>query len=140
VKDDYEHPFPDDPRDLRQLGFRSGAAEYLSHVLSLDQHIIQNPYATFFWKAKGDEARILGIKDGDLLIVDRSEEPRHDDIVVCIIDRVFRIRRIRRFGDLLIPAPLRRSEKMDPFESCEVWGVIVFVVREFKHPNRARRL
>lgn len=132
--------FPRDPRDLRQRGFRSGAAEWIEGVLSLDQRAIRNPYSTFFWRAKGDESRILGIRDGDLLLVDRAEEPQHGDLAVCVIDREFRIRRIRRWGKVLVPAPLRRSEKVDPLEATEVWGVIVLVIRELKHPSRPRRL
>ena len=133
-----EEGFPSDPRDLRQRGFRSGAAEYIGQVLSLDQHLIRNRPSTFFWRVRGDVTRILGLRNGDLLLVDRSLEPRHDDLAVVVVEKRFRIRRLRRWGDTLIPAPLRRSEKIDPFESWEVWGVIRAVIRDFKHGDRAR--
>ena len=135
-----EEPFVRDARDLRQRGFRSGAAEYISDHLNLDQRLVKNPFSTFFWQARGDEARIVGIRNGDLLVLDLSEEPQHGDLAVVWMNRGFRIRRLRRWGDQLVPVPLRRFEKLDPFEEIEVWGVILFVVREFRHPRRPRRL
>lgn len=127
-----------DPRDSKQAGFKSAAAEYIGQVLSLDQRFVRNRPATYFWWVRGDESRILGLRDGDLLIVDRSLEPAHGDLVVCVIGGEFRIRRLRRWGQILVPAPLRRSEETDPFEKAEVWGVIRVFARELKHGHRPR--
>lgn len=121
---------PRDPRDLRQVGFKSGAAEYIREVLSLDKRLIRNPAATFFWRVKGDELRRIGLRDGDLLVVDRSEEARHDNLAVCVIEGQFRIRRLRGWGGVLVPVPLRNSTHLDPLEPAEVWGVVKAIIRE----------
>ncbi len=125
---------PNTPLDLRQKGFKSGAAEYIGRLLNLDQRLITNRPASFFWRVRGDEARILGLKHGDLLLVDRSLPPRHGRLAVCVINRKFYIRRLRRFGAVLVPARLKTGDASDPFEVPEIWGVIRAVIREF--PSR----
>jgi DNA polymerase V len=128
--------FPSDPRDLRQLGFKSHATEYIGQSLSLDQRFVTHKPATYYWRVNGDEVRRLGFRDGDLLVVDKSLQPRHGCLAVCVIDGQFRVRRLRRWGDLLIPVPLHRPTEFNPFEQTEVWGVIRAVVREFKEGIR----
>src|SRR4051812_48186222 len=113
-----------DPRDLTQKGFKSNAAEYIGRVLSLDQRVMRNSPSTFFWKVNGDEIRRLGFRDGDLLVVDRSLTPGHGCVAVCIIDDNPCVRRLRRWGDVLVPVPLWRPTQFDPFEKVEVWGVV----------------
>jgi DNA polymerase V len=128
---------PEDPRDLRQLGFKSGAAEYIGQVLSLDRRVVRNPPATFFWRVRGDELRRIGLRHGDLLVVDRSMEPRHDCLAVCVIAGEFRVRRLRGWGGILVPVNLRRSTEIDPLEPAEVWGVVKAIVRELDHGSGA---
>jgi DNA polymerase V len=134
--DETDDSLADDPRDLRQKGFRSPAAEYIGQKLSLDRKLNKNPPSTFFWRVRGDELRVMGIRDGDLLVVDRSRRPMHGSLAVCIIDRQFRIRRLRRWGDVLVPMPLRRRPEIDPLEPAEVWGVVRAIVRDLEHESR----
>ncbi|WP_444908003.1 LexA family protein [Microbulbifer sp. SSSA008] len=63
-------------------GFLSPADEHAEAALSLDQHLITSPAATFPARACGDSMQNLGIFDRDLLVVDRSLTPVHEDVVV----------------------------------------------------------
>jgi DNA polymerase V len=63
--------------------FESPAAEYTELSLSLDELLIKHPNATFIGLANGDSMQGVGIFDGDLLIVDRSEATVQGDIVVA---------------------------------------------------------
>lgn len=138
MQEQTEEEFPSDPRDVRHQGFRSGAAEYIGETLDLNRRLVRNRPATFFWRVRGDETRILGLKNGDLLLVDRSLPPDHGNLVICIMEKRFRIRRLRRWGDHLISAPLRRSERARNTEPAEVWGVVRAVIREFEYVHWTR--
>ena len=67
------HPY------LRLLGW------HFRYKSALNDYAIKHPAATFFAWCEGESLRDLGINDGDLLIIDRSIEPRHGMIVVAAI-------------------------------------------------------
>ena len=64
-------------------GFESPAAEYKELGLSLDQLLVSNPDATFIGLAQGPSMQEVGIFDGDLLLVDRSEPVKDGDVIVA---------------------------------------------------------
>ncbi|MDD5580055.1 MAG: S24 family peptidase [Methylobacter sp.] len=62
-------------------GFASSADDHLEAELELNKYLIAHPSETFFVRAKGDSMQQAGIFDKDLLIVERSLTPKHNDIV-----------------------------------------------------------
>ena len=82
-------PLSQQPRPLFQshipAGFPSPADDFIEKPLDLNDYAIKHPAATFFAWCEGESLRDLGINDGDLLIIDRSIEPRHGMIVVAAI-------------------------------------------------------
>ena len=83
-----------DPRRRRRpvggvrvrLGFPSPAEDFEDDTIDLNELLVRNEPATFFWRAAGWSMRMAGIFDGDVLIADRSIEPKHGDIVIAIWD------------------------------------------------------
>ena len=63
--------------------------------LSLTDLLVRNKFATFFVRADGDSMVDAGIWDGDLLVVDRSVEPRSGDIVMAYLHGDFTIKTLR---------------------------------------------
>ncbi|HJL74135.1 MAG TPA: translesion error-prone DNA polymerase V autoproteolytic subunit, partial [Candidatus Marinimicrobia bacterium] len=86
-------------------GFPSPADDYMDLPIDLNEFLIKHPSATFYVRVKGDSMEGAGIRNGDLLIVDRAEEPRNKSIVLGIINGEFTVKRImKKSGDLfLIP-------------------------------------
>lgn len=68
------------------LGFPSPAEDFVDDSLDLNELLVRNPPATFFYRACGNSMREAGIYSGDVLVVDRSVEPAQGDIVVAIWD------------------------------------------------------
>ena len=66
-------------------GFPSLAEDYLDGHINLNEHLIPHPSATFLVRADGWSMIGEGIRHGDLLIVDRSEDAHHGRIVVVAI-------------------------------------------------------
>lgn len=67
-------------------GFPSPAEEYLEAGIDLNEHLVSHPSSTYFVRASGDSMMELGIFNGDLLLVDRSLEPKHGDVVIAALD------------------------------------------------------
>lgn len=112
-------------------GFPSPAEDYVEGRLDLNKHLIKHPATTFFVRVAGDSMTGAGIHPGDILVVDRSLEPRDASVVVVVLDGELTVKRIsRRDGRLyLIPdnslyQPLEILEGME----FEVWGVVTSVI------------
>jgi len=112
-------------------GFPSPAEDYLEGKLDLNQHLIKNPISTFFVRVAGDSMIGAGIHSGDLLIVDRSLEPRDGRVVIAVVDGELLVKRICiSRGKVSLTAenpnypPLILREEMD----FEVWGVVTSVI------------
>jgi DNA polymerase V len=76
-------------------GFPSPAADYEEDKLDLNRYLIKNPAATFFVRVTGYSMMGAGIYSGDLLVVDRSLEPRDKSVVIAVIDGELTVKRIR---------------------------------------------
>ncbi len=114
-------------------GFPSPAEDFVEKELDLNEFMISHPAATFFVKVKGDSMMGAQISDGDILVVDRSQEPRNNSIVVAFIDGEFLVKRILKKKDnlFLIPenpkfSPIRITVEMD----FKIWGVVTFVIKQ----------
>lgn len=66
-----------------RLGFPSPAEDYQDDSIDINRWLIGNPPATFWYRAAGNSMLLEGIRDGDLLAVDRSITPQHGDIVIA---------------------------------------------------------
>jgi DNA polymerase V len=69
-----------------RLGFPSPADDFLDDAIDLNEHLVRNPAATFFYRAEGWSMLMAGVCDGDILIVDRSVTPIDGDLVIACWD------------------------------------------------------
>ena len=112
-------------------GFPSPAADYEEGKLDLNRHLIKNPAATFFVRVTGDSMLKAGIHNGDLLVVDRSIEPRDKNVVIAVLNGELTVKRIRiRRNKLTLVAEndAYRSQEIDEEMEFEVWGVVTNVI------------
>ena len=77
-----------------QCGFPSPAADYAENDLSLTDYFVKNRDATFVIEARGDSMIDAGIYEGDILIIDRSVEPRRGDIVLAFLHGEFTLKKL----------------------------------------------
>jgi len=74
-----------------------------------------------------------GLDDGDLLIIDRSLDPKNGKIAVCMIDGEFTIKRIKKEKNRLYLMP--ENKKYKPIELKEgneliIWGLVQYVIKK----------
>lgn len=75
-------------------GFPSPAQDYIDKALDMNEHLIKNETATFIVKVASLSMLNAGIEIDDELIVDRSLDAKHGDIVVALIDNDFTVKRL----------------------------------------------
>ncbi|MGA9588660.1 MAG: translesion error-prone DNA polymerase V autoproteolytic subunit [Salegentibacter sp.] len=113
-------------------GFPSPADDYLDSCIDLNRELIKNPDTTFFGRVKGDSMREAGIHNGDLLIIDKSLEPRSGKIAVCFIDGEFTVKRIKIEKDViwLMPEnPDYKPIKATADNDFLIWGTVINVIK-----------
>jgi DNA polymerase V len=110
-------------------GFPSPAADHTQKRIDLNDQLVRNKAATFLFKVKGDSMIGAGIYANDMLVVDRSIEPKHNNIVLAVLNNEFTVKRFYRRGGVvkliaesLIYPPIVIKEGDD----FSVWGVVTY--------------
>lgn len=112
-------------------GFPSPADDYLEGRLDLNEHLIRNPSATFFVRVTGESMLDAGIYSGDILVVDRSLEPKDGNIVIAVIDGELTVKRMQKAKNKIYLLP--ENYAYEPIEITsemhfEIWGVVSTVI------------
>jgi DNA polymerase V len=116
-------------------GFPSPSTDYLEGKLDLNEHLIKNPPATFFVRVSGDSMIGAGIHPDDILVVDRSIEPKSGKIVIAVVDGELTVKRLQRssVGNnvYLVPEnPKYNKITITEEMSFQVWGVVTYVIHK----------
>ena len=117
-------------------GFPSPAEPHLDKTLDLHELMVENPAATFFVRVSGDSMIGAGIQSNDILVVDRSREAKHNDIVVALLFGEFTVKRwIQNKSNAFLQAenphyPVIEITKDMEFE---IWGVVTYAIHTL-HP------
>ncbi|MDT5155822.1 MAG: polymerase [Acidobacteriota bacterium] len=115
-------------------GFPSPADDYVERTIDLNEWLIGNELATFIVRAEGDS--MTGeIHSGDRLIVDRSLEARHRDVVVACLDGEMIVKRLLvRDGRYYLQPENTSYPLIEITEEREliIWGVVTHSI----HPLR----
>ncbi|MCG8342875.1 MAG: translesion error-prone DNA polymerase V autoproteolytic subunit [Chlorobiales bacterium] len=105
----------------------------VEEYLNLPQHMITHPANTYAVKACGDSMVGAGIEEGDILIVDRSLQAQHKNIVIASVNGEQTAKRlwIEKDKTSLIPSniyyePIEITKDMD----FQIQGVVVWVIRK----------
>lgn len=117
-----------------RAGFPSPSDDYLETKLDLSEHLIQHPSATYYIRAVGDSMLDYGIFSNDLLIVDRSLEPKTGDILIVAIDGELTCKKLTAIKERLYltsgnseypPIPLTGKD-------VHVWGVVTHNIHSLR--------
>jgi DNA polymerase V len=99
--------------------------------IDLNEQLIKNKPATYFFRMNGDAMNGAGICSGDMLIVDRSITNVNGKVVVAVLNGEMIVRRLEKTINKirLIPETQNLSIiDVDPFAEFTVWGVVVYSI------------
>ena len=112
-------------------GFPSPAVVFYEKAIDLNELLISYAAATFFVRVKGTSMIDAGIREGDVLIVDRSINPENNHIVIAMLDGEFTVKRLKqRNGKTFLEPANKECSSIEIKESQEliVWGVVTYVI------------
>jgi len=105
---------------------------YDDDPVSLDQYLVQHPGHTYLLRVSGDSMIDEGIKQGDLVILDKKREPRDRDIVAALIDDEWTLKYFRNEeGKIYLSAANPNYPPLHPKDSLSIGGVVVSVIKKY---------
>lgn len=116
-------------------GFPSPAEDLGAQRIDLTQILITHAQATYFLRASGHSMVEAGIFDKDILVVDRAIKPRHNHIVVAVVDGDFTVKQLyQRLGRTRLKAANPTFPDIVPKDgqTIEIWGVVTASIKQFK--------
>jgi DNA polymerase V len=129
-----------------EAGFPSPADDYIEDKLDLNELLINHPAATFFVRVSGHSMAEAGIHAGDILVVDRAEEPADRQVVIAALNGELTVKRIRKKDNklFLMPEPENSNSPDQPYAPIEVtesmdfevWGVVTYVIHDLQQPKK----
>jgi DNA polymerase V len=124
-------------------GFPSPAEDYVEGKLDLNEHLIPHPSATFMVRATGDSMTGVGIFSGDILVVDRSVQPKHGAIIIAVIEAELTVKRLyRRKGVVKLEAANPAYPSINVSDDMELWcwGVVTAAIHQYAGAAVSRSL
>ena len=115
-------------------GFPSPATDYMEDDIDLNSYLIRNVPATFIIRVQGKSMTNAGIYDGDLLIVDKSINPKNFSTVIVNINEELVVKNlIKEKGVSYITSGSKNiTDKINLTENPEIiiWGVVTYVIHK----------
>ncbi|MGA2554454.1 MAG: S24 family peptidase, partial [Smithella sp.] len=113
-------------------GYPSPAEEELRDIISFDEYLIRNPETSFLLSVTGDSMIEAGIREKDLVIVEKNKEPQNGDIILAEVDGNWTMKYFRRRGKMVtLEAANSKYSPIIPRADLRIAGVITAVVRKY---------
>lgn len=128
------------PLETVAAGFPSPAQDYTEKKIDLNEHLIHNPIATFMLKVNSLSMKNAGIEIGDEILIDRSLEAEHGDVVLALINNEFTVKRFMQVKvstgiyDIWLKAENPDFPDIHPHseEQIMIWGVVTCILKKLK--------
>ena len=113
-------------------GFPSPATDYIEEDMDLNIHLIKNAPATFVIRVQGKSMSSAGIYDGDLLIVDKSLNPKNFSTVIASVNDELVVKNFIKEKNLqfLSSGSKNSGDKivLNSNSNIFIWGVVTYVI------------
>ena len=113
-------------------GFPSPATDYIEEDIDLNIHLIKNVPATFIIRVQGKSMIDIGINDGDLLVVDKSLNPKNFSTVIANVHDELVVKSFVKEKDKqFLTSGSKRTENkiiINSESDVFVWGVVTYVI------------
>ena len=113
-------------------GFPSPATDYVQDDIDLNSHLIKNIPSTFLIRVQGKSMNNIGIRNGDLLVVDRSLNPKNFSTVIVNVNEELVVKSFikEKNESFLTSGSKNLKDKINLTENPEIfiWGVVTYVI------------
>ena len=113
-------------------GFPSPATDYIEDDIDLNTHLIKNIPSTFLIRVQGKSMNKVGIHNGDLLVVDRSLDPKSFSTVIANVNEELIVKTFikEKNQSFLTSGSKKLDDKINLTENPEIviWGIVTYVI------------
>ena len=113
-------------------GFPSPATDYIEDDVDLNTHLIKNAPATFIIRVQGKSMTNVGIYDGDLLIVDRSINPKNSSTVIANVNEELVVKTFIKGKNNNYLASGTNKIELSENPNVIIWGVVTYVIHKLQ--------
>ena len=114
-------------------GFGAAADDYMERGIDLNEQLIRNKPATFFFRMNSDAMIDAGIHSGDILIVDRSIKATSGKVIVAVLNGELLVRRLQtHIKGVTLSAENKKygNIQVDEFSGYAAWGVVIYSIHQ----------
>ena len=118
---------------LVEAGIPTSVDEDRSESLSIDEYLIGNiKGSTYLLEVKGDSMIDEGIKEGDMVIVERRGDPKDGEIVIAEIDGGWTMKYFKKKGNIVYLKPANKNySPLYPQYDLKVAAIVKGVIRKY---------
>lgn len=117
---------------LVEAGIPTFAEEESLETLNLDSYLIKNRMASYLLEVKGDSMIEEGIKEGDLVIVEKRSDAKDGDIVIAEVDGGWTMKYFRKNGNSVYLQPANKNYKLIyPENDMKISAIVKGVIRKY---------
>jgi len=122
------------PLHLQKVGagFPSPTTDCVEDDIDLNAHLIKNIPSTFLIRVQGKSMNIIGIHDEDLLVVDRSLNPKNFSTVIANVNEELVVKNFvkEKNQPFLTSGSKKSKDKINLTENPEIFilGIVTYVI------------
>ena len=115
-----------------QAGMPSAATGDRHETLSIDEYLVERPSQTVLITVRGDSMIDAGIREGDVVVVEKRPVANIGDVVVAIVDNEFTLKTLGKEKNEFVLYPANKAyPTLRPKGSLEIFGVVVGQFRKY---------
>ncbi len=113
-------------------GFPVDVDEELKEAINLDNYLVNKKEDTFMLEVDGNSMIDAHIKDGDMVLVEKTEQAKDGDIVIANVDGEFTMKYFKKDGDKLWLEPANKDfEPIYPKQYLHINAKVIAVIRKY---------
>ena len=112
--------------------------EYVQNWYAVGEDLVYRAKDSFLLRIVGDSMIDAGIFEGDLVIACSSLEPRHDSIVIALVDNMNTVKRLKRdkrpeaLSEWYLQPENQKYSPIYPEGELQIQGVVTGLIRLYK--------
>lgn len=124
-------------RPLAEMAVRAGAPDMIEgnqgQLFLVDRYLVRQPSRTVMVPVKGDSMIDAGIRDGDIVVVERTRAANAGDFVIAIVDNEFTLKELALEKGRFVLRPHNPAYPViRPQGELEIFGVVTGLVRRYR--------
>ena len=119
-------------QSILSSSFVTKTGEEAQKDLDLNKLLMPRPITTFFVRVQSDAMESDTIKKGDILIVDKSLTPKHNDLIIAVLDGEQLVRRLikEKEHSFLVSNYGHAKYHITEDSDFSVWGVVTYIIHK----------